>query len=89
MNKKIVASILALAVAAPIGVAIAKGEMHGHPNLQAAEALIKDAYIKVQAAQKANEYDMGGHAKKAEESLKVAADEIHMAAAAANEAHGK
>ena len=33
MNKKLLASILAVAVAAPIGIAVAKGEMKGHPNL--------------------------------------------------------
>ena len=85
MNKKIIASLLALAVAAPIGIAVAKGEMKGHPNLSAAQALIKDAYGKIQAAQKANEYDMGGHAKKAEEALKTAVDEIHLAAEVAND----
>ena len=85
MKKKMLASILALAVAAPIGIAFAKGEMKGHPNLIAAQTLIKDAYAKIQAAQKANEYDMGGHAKKAEDALKTAVDEIHMAAEVANE----
>jgi hypothetical protein len=85
MKKTIIASILSAAIALPIGVAIAKGEMKGHPNLIAAQTLIKEAYVKIQAAQKANEYDMGGHAKKAEEALKTAVEEIHLAAEVANE----
>jgi hypothetical protein len=85
MKKTIVATLLAAVVALPIGAAIAKGEMKGHPNLIAAQKLIGEAYTKIVAAQKANEYDMGGHAKKAEDALKIAVDEIHLAADAAND----
>jgi hypothetical protein len=55
-----------------------------HPNLSAAQKLIGQAYEKLEASQKANEFDLDGHAKKAKEELKIAADEIKLAAEAAN-----
>ncbi len=85
MKKTIITAVLTAAIALPIGAAIAKGEMKGHPNLIAAQKLCGDAYAKIVAAQKANEYDMGGHAKKAEDALKLAVDEIHLAAEVAND----
>jgi len=88
MRTSLRASLVALAIAAPLGLALAKGPAENvggrHPNLEAAQQLIGDAYNKVEAAQKANEFDMGGHAQKAKEHLKIAADEIKMAAEAAN-----
>jgi hypothetical protein len=35
-----------------------------HPNLAEAQDLIYQAHEKIRAAQQANEFDMGGHAKK-------------------------
>ncbi len=55
-----------------------------HPNLFAAQRLIEQAIGKVDAAQGANEFDMGGHAAKAKEHLAKAYDEIKQAAEAAN-----
>lgn len=55
-----------------------------HPNLAAAQNLCRDAYEKLIAAQKANEYDMGGHAQKAKVHLEQANEEIKLAAMAAN-----
>jgi len=55
-----------------------------HPNLAEAQDLIYEAYEKVRAAQKANEFDMGGHAKKALDLLASAADSIKKAAEYAN-----
>jgi len=55
-----------------------------HPNLAAAQRFCSDAFEKIEAAQKANEWDMGGHAKKAKELLIQASDEIKQAAVAAN-----
>ena len=52
--------------------------------MRVAQNLCRDAYEKLVAAQKANEYDMGGHAQKAKEHLEQANAEIKMAAAAAN-----
>ena len=56
-----------------------------HPNLAAAQNLIERAVNKVSMAQKANEYDMDGHAAKAKELLDQAYAEIKLAAEAANQ----
>jgi len=55
-----------------------------HPNLFEAQRLIEQAIGKVDAAQAANEFDMGGHAAKAKEHLAKAFAEIKQAAEAAN-----
>lgn len=56
-----------------------------HPNLNAAQRLVDNAYEKITAAQKANEFDMGGHAAKAKELLEQANAELKKAAEEANE----
>ncbi len=63
----------------------AKGPMAGHPNLKAAHMHVKQAIEKVSAAQKANEFDMEGHAAKAKDLLQQAEKEISQAAEAATE----
>jgi hypothetical protein len=55
-----------------------------HPNLAEAQDLIYQAHEKIRAAQKANEFDMKGHAKKALDYLASAADSIKKAAEYAN-----
>ena len=55
-----------------------------HPNIAAAQRLANQAFQKVVAAQKANEYDMEGHAQKAKELLEQASAELKEAAEAAN-----
>jgi hypothetical protein len=55
-----------------------------HPNLAAAQRFCAEAFDKIDAAQHANEWDMGGHAKRAKELLVQASDEIKQAALAAN-----
>ena len=55
-----------------------------HPNLAAAQHLATQAYDKVVAAQKANEYDLGGHAAKAKDLLEQATRELKAAAESAN-----
>ena len=55
-----------------------------HPNLAAAQQLTAQAYEKIVAAQKANEWDMGGHAQKAKELLDQVSNELKLAAEAAN-----
>ena len=55
-----------------------------HPNLAAAQRLVLQATEKLDAAQKANEFDMGGHAQKAKDLLVQASAEIKLAAEAAN-----
>jgi hypothetical protein len=55
-----------------------------HPNIAQAQKLVMQAFDKVTAAQKANEYDMEGHAAKAKELLEQANNELKLAAEAAN-----
>jgi len=83
--------LIALAVAAPLGLAIAESprKTKGHPNLAAAQKLAAQAFDKLEAAQRANEYDLGGHAAKAKALLEQANDEIKLAAEAADQHDGK
>jgi hypothetical protein len=55
-----------------------------HPNLAAAQRLSTQAYEKIIEAQKANEWDMQGHAQKAKELLDQVNRELKEAAEAAN-----
>jgi hypothetical protein len=55
-----------------------------HPNIAAAQRLVIEAFEKVSAAQKANEFDMQGHAAKAKQLLDDANTELKQAAEAAN-----
>ncbi|HET7063891.1 MAG TPA: hypothetical protein VFI49_06400 [Rudaea sp.] len=55
-----------------------------HPNLASAQHLATQAYDKVVAAQKANEFDLGGHAAKAKDLLEQANRELKAAAETAN-----
>lgn len=55
-----------------------------HPNLAAAQRLSHEAWEKITAAQRANEWDMDGHAAKAKELLDQVNNELKMAAEAAN-----
>jgi F0F1-type ATP synthase membrane subunit b/b' len=55
-----------------------------HPNIAAAQQLIQAAWEKINVAQKDNDYDMQGHARKAKELLEQASIELKMAAEAAN-----
>jgi len=55
-----------------------------HPNLAAAQRDAAAAYNKIVAAQRANEWDMGGHAQKAKDLLEQVNNELKQAAEAAN-----
>ncbi len=55
-----------------------------HPNLAAAQRLSANAYQRILDAQKANEWDMQGHAQKAKDLLEQANNELKQAAGAAN-----
>ena len=83
MSKLRIALISAL-VALPIGV-YAGGAMKGHPNLEAARSALNTADMKIAAAQKANEFDLGGHAAKAKEAIATAKEELRLAAETSNE----
>jgi hypothetical protein len=55
-----------------------------HPNLAEAQRLSAQAFQKITAAQRANEWDMEGHAQKAKELLDQVNNELKQAAEAAN-----
>ena len=55
-----------------------------HPNIAAAQQLSRQAFEKIVAAQRANEWDMQGHAQKAKELLEQVNNELKEAAGAAN-----
>lgn len=60
---------------------VAKGR---HPNLAAAQRLSRQAWEKIVEAQRANEWDLAGHAQKAKELLDQVNNELKLAAEAAN-----
>jgi hypothetical protein len=74
--------VLVLAAAAAVACSVMAGPMAGHPNLIAAREDAEHAIQKLRNAQKANEYDLGGHAKKAEGLLAEAIEEMKLAAKA-------
>jgi hypothetical protein len=67
-----------------LGIVYAVPPLKHHPNLRAAEKLINNAIVKITDAQKANEWDMNGHAAKAKALLDEAKTEVKLAAEAAN-----
>lgn len=75
--------VITAAIAFPVGM-LAAGPMKGHPNLQAADKALTTAWEKITAAQKANEFDLDGHAAKAKDAIKTAMDELKLAAETAN-----
>jgi hypothetical protein len=88
MQSRLGTFLLGIAVAAPLTLAFAQqkpkeGGKYSHPNLMAADKLCAQAFAKLEAAQVANEYDLGGHAKKAKDLIKQAQDEIKLATVAA------
>jgi hypothetical protein len=60
-----------------------------HPNIAAAQKFCQKAYEKTVAAQKANEFDLGGHAQKAKDLLEQASSELKQAAEVSNANQGK
>ena len=75
MKKIILAAVLGAMLGAGV-MAVAAGK---HPNLNEAHKLVLKAIDKLDAAQKANEYDLGGHAAKAKDLLAQAEVEIKAA----------
>ncbi|GLQ93104.1 hypothetical protein [Dyella acidisoli] len=55
-----------------------------HPNLARAQDLISQAYGSIQAARQANEYQLNGHAARAEQLLDAANRELKLAAETSN-----
>jgi hypothetical protein len=67
----------------------AQGSVHAEQRANLAEArrLSKAAYDKILEAQRANEWDMGGHAEKAKHLLEQANEELRLAAESTHEHH--
>ena len=84
MKKSMIAAVSLLLLTSTVLVAQGRVSKNRHPNLAAAQRACDSAIRKVTAAQTANEWDMGGHAKKAKELLTQASAEIKEAALAAN-----
>jgi hypothetical protein len=84
IRKVLLGSALSLGLFTSGFIAAQSVNPHRHPNLAAAQRLIDDAIGKIDAAQGANEFDMGGHAAKAKELLEHANGELKQAAEAAN-----
>ena len=81
----VVASILMMA-----GVAFAQRPARNvspnrHPNIAAAQRLSRQAFDKIVAAQRANEWDLNGHAQKAKDLLDQVNNELKLAAEASNQ----
>jgi hypothetical protein len=55
-----------------------------HPNLAAAQDLSRQAWNRVVEAQRANEWDLGGHAQRAKELLDQVNNELKLAAEQSN-----
>ena len=62
--------------------AFAKDTLKGHPNLDKAKTALADADKWITEAQKANEWDEGGHAAKAKDAIATAKLELDKAASA-------
>jgi hypothetical protein len=96
-GEKMKTRITLIAVVALLGIAAviyAQKPKHNissmrHPNLAAAQTLLGQAYDKVIEAQKANEWDLGGHAEKAKALIDQASTELKLAAEASNARKGK
>jgi hypothetical protein len=71
---------LALAATAAFACSVMAGPMGHSPHLQGARQDAEHAIAKLKQAQQANEYDLGGHAHKAEELLTQAIAEMKLAA---------
>lgn len=79
--KKIILAVVLGALLGAGAMAYAGGR---HPNLNEAHKLVVKAMDKLDAAQKANEFDLGGHAAKAKDLLTQAEAEIRQAKEASN-----
>jgi hypothetical protein len=89
MTKTRVSRVLAGSLLFLSGMAVAQRPAQNvnpgrHPNIAAAQRLTAQAFQRIVDAQKANEWDMQGHAQKAKELLDQANNELRQAATAAN-----
>jgi hypothetical protein len=85
LRKVTLGAVAAIALVAGGFTAAQNINPHRHPNLAAAQSLIDQAIGRIDAAQHANEFDMGGHAARAKDLLVRANQELKAAAMEANE----
>lgn len=81
MKKLLIASVLSLAA----GFALA--EVHDWKDLDKVHKHVEESIHEMERARAANHYDMQGHGAKAEQLLREAEKELHMAVEAAKAAH--
>ena len=84
MKKIVLAAVLLSAAVAFAKEPATNVSAKKHPNIAAAQEFSHRAFEKLEAAQKANEFDMDGHAQKAKDLLDQANAEMKLAAEAAN-----
>ena len=87
MPKRLLGAVLCLFVVTAVASAqkpVKDVSAKHHPNLAAAQKFSRQAWDKIVAAQKANEWDMNGHAQKAKDLLDQVNSELKLAAEAAN-----
>jgi len=83
MKKKLQVGAAAVALFVT-GIAVGQVSGRRHPNLAAAQRHCQAATADLERAQQANEFDLGGHAKRAKQLLSDAYGEIGAAAGEAN-----
>ncbi len=84
ISVSVAAALLLLSIAASAQKPARNVSARKHPNIAAAQRLSRQAFEKIIAAQKANEWDMEGHAQKAKDLLDQVNNELKQAAEAAN-----
>jgi tellurite resistance protein len=88
-NKILIATITVCVVVACVGIAFAQAPVvniyRRHGNLRAAQIAIVQAYQKIDAAQRDNQDQLGGHAQRAKDLLTQADEELRLAANVANQ----
>ncbi|MBM5588881.1 hypothetical protein [Burkholderia pseudomallei] len=90
-QKNLGISIVAVTLLASVGSAFAwepppaqNISAERHPNLANAQALLRQAYDAISAAQRANQEQLGGHADRAKALIDQASAELKAAAVTAN-----
>jgi hypothetical protein len=88
-NKILIVTITVCVVVACVGIAVAQAPVvniyRRHGNLRAAQIAIVQAYQKIDAAQRDNDGQLGGHAQRAKDLLTQADEELRLAANVANQ----
>lgn len=88
-NKVLIVTVTVCLILACVGVVFAQAPVvniyRRHGNLRAAQIAIVQAYQKIDAAQRENQDQLGGHAQRAKDLLTQADEELRLAANVANQ----